>query len=31
MRALLRETQPVVRYQPAGDEAQWRAAEQRLR
>ena len=31
LRALLRETQPVVRYRPAGDEAQWRAAEQRLR
>jgi rhamnulokinase len=30
MRALLRETQPVVRYEPAGDEAQWRAAERRL-
>jgi rhamnulokinase len=30
LRALLRETQPVVRYQPAGDEARWRAAEQRL-
>ncbi|HEY0499116.1 MAG TPA: rhamnulokinase family protein [Kutzneria sp.] len=30
MRSLLRETQPVVRYQPAGDEGQWRAAERRL-
>lgn len=30
MRSLLRETQPVVRYSPAGDEGQWRAAERRL-
>jgi rhamnulokinase len=30
MRALLRETQPVVRYSPSGDEGQWRAAERRL-
>jgi rhamnulokinase len=30
MRALLRETQPVVRYEPAGDEGRWRAAERRL-
>jgi rhamnulokinase len=30
MRSLLRETQPVVRYEPAGDENRWRAAERRL-
>jgi rhamnulokinase len=30
MRSLLRETQPVVRYEPAGDEGRWRAAERRL-
>jgi rhamnulokinase len=30
MRALLRATQPVVRYSPAGDERRWRAAERRL-
>jgi rhamnulokinase len=30
MRSLLRETQSVVRYSPAGDEVQWRAAERRL-
>ncbi|MFI6076201.1 rhamnulokinase family protein [Actinoplanes sp. NPDC051343] len=30
MRSLLRETQPVVRYSPSGDEGQWRAAERRL-
>jgi rhamnulokinase len=30
MRSLLRKTQPVVRYEPAGDEGQWRAAERRL-
>jgi rhamnulokinase len=30
MRSLLRETQPVVRYSPAGDQGQWRAAERRL-
>jgi rhamnulokinase len=30
MRALLRETQPVVRYEPTGDQDRWRAAERRL-
>jgi rhamnulokinase len=30
MRSLLRQTQSVVRYAPAGDEGQWRAAERRL-
>jgi rhamnulokinase len=30
MRSLLRETQAVVRYEPAGDEGRWRAAERRL-
>jgi rhamnulokinase len=30
MRSLLRETQPVVRYEPAGDENRWRVAERRL-
>ncbi|MGA5301029.1 rhamnulokinase [Nucisporomicrobium flavum] len=30
MRALLRETQHIVRYEPRGDDAAWRAAERRL-
>jgi rhamnulokinase len=30
IRALLRDSQPVVHYQPAGEEAQWRAAAQRF-
>ncbi|TYC06744.1 rhamnulokinase [Micromonospora sp. WP24] len=30
LRALLRETQPVVRYEPRGAQAAWRAAEARL-
>ncbi|MEV4642482.1 hypothetical protein AB0J80_34575 [Actinoplanes sp. NPDC049548] len=30
MRALLRETQQIVRYEPRGDEAAWRAAERRV-
>ncbi|MEV6376287.1 rhamnulokinase [Micromonospora musae] len=30
LRALLRETQPVVRYEPRGAQAAWRAAEERL-
>jgi rhamnulokinase len=30
LRSLLRETQQIVRYEPAGDAAAWRSAEQRL-
>lgn len=30
LRALLRETQGIVRYEPRGDEAAWRAAERRV-
>jgi rhamnulokinase len=29
LRGLLARTQPIVRYQPDGDEAAWRSAEQR--
>ena len=30
MRALLRETQEVVRYEPSGDPAAWRSGQRRL-
>lgn len=30
LRAVLRETQHIVRYEPRGDEAAWRAAEDRM-
>jgi rhamnulokinase len=31
LRALLRATQPLTRYEPAGDERAWAAAERRVR